>query len=271
MYCVIQEVKRRRPDPYGEYKEIRAYPMEWSIDGVPQVPVWHWEWTGRRFERPHLEAYKISLHESYREGGKVKKRQFSVVTMSWYSLIETWWGDCIIDGEDAVAEKTGLDLEEVHRLIDAKLDPIRERILAEYNKSPEHLAHLEHRRILEVHEQAREKFCKQYRVDGDEYSKCYDVFGVLRNVEYLEKIKAEYKAQKESESGYQEYFSSNYSGYSGSSYSIPTVGTYNAGESVILRQFYKSLAKLYHPDMNPGKDTTEAMKLLNRLKNDWGV
>ena len=39
----------------------------------------------------------------------------------------------------------------------------------------------------------------------------------------------------------------------------------------ILKRFYRSLSKTYHPDLNPGKDTTAAMQLLNRLKETWGV
>lgn len=268
MYCAIQKLTRKRPDPYGGYKEIKAYPLEMSINGVEQVPIWRWEWTGGRFERPHLEAYKISLHQSFREGGKVKKRQFSVCTMSWYNIIDVWWGDCVLGGEDAIVEKTGLDAAEINRLIDAKLDPLRERILAEYDKSPEHLAHLEHRRILDTHEKARARFCERYGVDSDEYSKCYDVFGVLRNEEYLEKIKAEHKARK---SSYRQYTGSNYSGWSSGSYSLSSASTYTEDETGILRQFYKTLAKKYHPDLNPERDTTKEMQLLNRIKDEWNV
>lgn len=268
MYCVIQEVKRKRPDPYGEPRELRAYPLEMSINGVPQVPVWRYEWSRERFERPHLEAYKISLHESYRKDGKIKKRQYAVATMSWYDVIKVGWGDCVLGGEDAIAEKAGLDLEEVRRLIYAKLDPLRERILSEYDKSPEHLAHLEHRRILEAHEKAKEKFCKRYGVDSDEYSKCYDVFGALRNAEYLKKIEVEHKARQ---SSYQQSTGSNYSGWSGGSYSFASVSTYTENETGMLRQFYKVLAKKYHPDLNPERDTTKEMQLLNRLKDEWNV
>ncbi len=80
MFCVIQEVRRKKPDPYGEYKEIEVYKNSWTVEGKP--PTWSWRYTGGRYERPHLEAYKITLHQSYREDGKVKKRQYSVCTMS---------------------------------------------------------------------------------------------------------------------------------------------------------------------------------------------
>ena len=39
----------------------------------------------------------------------------------------------------------------------------------------------------------------------------------------------------------------------------------------MLKKFYRSLSKTYHPDLNPNEDTTEAMKLLNKLKEQWGV
>ncbi len=31
------------------------------------------------------------------------------------------------------------------------------------------------------------------------------------------------------------------------------------------------LSRKFHPDLNPDRDTTEAMKLVNRLKDDWGL
>ena len=39
----------------------------------------------------------------------------------------------------------------------------------------------------------------------------------------------------------------------------------------IFKQFYRTLSKIYHPDSNQGKDTSEEMKVLNQLKSDWGV
>lgn len=44
MFCVIQEVRRKKPDPYGEHKEIIPYPLEMSINGVEQVPLWRWKY-----------------------------------------------------------------------------------------------------------------------------------------------------------------------------------------------------------------------------------
>ncbi len=269
MYCVIQKIMLKKRNPFGEHKEIIPYPLEMSINGVEQTPVWCWKWSEERFERPHLEAYKISLHQSYRENGAVKKKQFSVCTMSYYDICGDfgWWGDCIIGGENALAEKLGMETDELYNLIDGKLEPLRKRLEEEFHQSPEYAAKQRHRSILEAHDKARSAFAKRYSVDVDEYDRCYDVFGELRNAAYLEKIKAERKAKR----SYQESRRSTYGGGTSGSYSVPPVSTYTEDETAILRGFYRSLSKTYHPDLNPGKDTTAEMQMLNRLKELWGV
>ena len=39
----------------------------------------------------------------------------------------------------------------------------------------------------------------------------------------------------------------------------------------MLKNFYRMLSKAYHPDSNPDKDTSEEMKMLNSLKDEWGI
>lgn len=273
MFCVIQQVMKKKPSPYGEYREIEAYQNEWRIDDRPFT--WSYQYTGGRFERPHLEAYKISIHHSYREGGVVKKQQYSICTMSYYDVVEYSLSDCADSRIQATADKLGMDPAELYEFIETKLEPLRERLEAEFHQSPEYIAKQEHERIIADHLTARNKFCSRYGVDKDDYDRCYDVFGVLRNKEYLAKLKAEHKARETTEREkwrrYQEAWNSTYSGGGSRSYSIPSASTYSDGETAILKQFYRSLSKAYHPDLNPGKDTTAEMQLLNKLKEAWGV
>lgn len=284
MYCVIQQVMRKKPDPYGEHKEIIPYLLEMSINGVEQVPTWHWKWSEARYDRPHREAYKITLHQSYREGGGIRKRQYSVCTMSYYDLCGDcgWYGDFIIGGDQALAEKVGVDAAELCEIIEAKLEPLRERIEAEYHQSAEYKAKQEHQRILDAHKEARAAFSKRYGVDGDEYDRCYDVFGTLRNKEYLAEIKAAHKARQQAERearrrsreswrSHQDQWRSTYGRQSSGGYSVPSSSTYTEEETATLKKFYRSLSKTYHPDLNPGKDTTAEMQLLNKLKEMWGL
>ena len=215
MYCVIQQVMKKRPNPYGEHKEIVAYQNQWRLD----------ESSDERFERPRLEAYKISVHHSYREGGKIKKQQYSICTMSYYDIVEYSLYDCADSRIQAIADKLGMDSAELYEIIETKLEPLRERLEAEFHQSPEYIAKMEHERIIADHLTAQNKFCSKYDVDKDEYNRCFDVFGVLRNKEYLEQIKAQHKARKESERRYRKSWSSTYERYTSGSYSVPSVPT----------------------------------------------
>lgn len=232
MYCVMQQVMRKKPSPYGEHREIEAYQNEWRIAGDDRPYTWSYRYTGGRFERPHLEAYKITIHHSYREGGKVKKHQYPIRTMSYYDVVEYSLYDCTDGSIQATADKLGIAPAELYELIESKLEPLRKCLEAEFHQSPEYIAKQEHERIIADHLTAQNKFCSKYDVDKDEYNRCFDVFGVLRNKEYLEQIKAQYRARKESERRYQKTWSSTYEQYTSGGYSVPSVSTYsdvNAG------------------------------------------
>lgn len=269
MYCVIQEVRRKKADPYGEYREIEPYQNEWRIAGDERPCTWAWRYTGGRFERPHREAYKISIHHSYRENGVVRKHQYSICTMSYYDIVEYSLYDCGDSRIQATADMLGMDAAELYEIVETKLEPLRERLEADWHQSAEYQAKQEHRRILDTHSKARSAFSKRYGVDGGEYDRCYDVFGVLRNKDYLQQIKANHRARKQAEqarwSSYRESWSGTYTGGGGGSYS------YSEEERAVLKQFYRSLSKLYHPDLNQDRDTTGEMKVLNKLKETWGV
>lgn len=254
MYCVIQEVMRKKPDRYGEPLKIIAYQNQWRQDETKPF-TWAWKYSEERFERPHLESYKITLHQSYRESGKVRKRQWTVCTMSYYEVCESWWGDCRVGSEEELAEKAGVSVEELYQVIESKLGPLRERLEAEFHQSPEYIARQEHECVRAAYLEAQGRFCSQYDVDKNDFARCYDIFLILQNPEYLAQIKAQHQARKESWSSYRE---------SGRS-------TYTDKEIETLKQFYRILAKKFHPDVNRGVDTTEQMKLLNRLKESWGV
>ena len=130
------------------------------------------------------------------------------------------------------------------------------------------------------------------------YDYCYDVFGNLRNPEMLKQIQKEYKErkreekerQKKFEEWFHEYnweqFQKNHSGSGSyhndksdnykssddnSSYYSAVNGNYTDEEKVILKQFFRVLAKKYHPDSNAGKDTTKEMALLNKLRDRFGL
>ena len=94
--------------------------------------------TGEIFERPIKKAYKISIHDSYRENGKVKKKQWSICTISYYEIAEgwTWIGDFI--GLKNKVNDIGITEEKLCEMIYKKLDPLVEQIQEEFYQTAEH-------------------------------------------------------------------------------------------------------------------------------------
>ena len=119
-----------------------------------------------------------------------------------------------------------------------------------------------HEKILKAYRAKKEAFEKRYGMD--KYDCCYNVFGEVMNQAYLDEITqaAEYRQRS-----YYESSNSNYS-YSFNSFTNPT---YTSEEKERLKRFYKSLSKLYHPDVNHDPNAHGDMVLLNRLKEEWGI
>ena len=129
MYCVIQEVKLKKPDIKGNSISIK--PSSFTIMGETH---YSYERSEERFERDIRKAYKISIHHSYRENGKVKKKQWNICTIGHYSLIE--YGSCIDDycRLENKLEAIGISRERFDNLVYSKLNPLVEKIEKEYEK-----------------------------------------------------------------------------------------------------------------------------------------
>lgn len=267
MYCVIQEIELKKENEYGAYKELEVYYTSWVMNGV-EGGRYGYRYAGERFRRPIKKAYKISIHHSYRENGKVKKKQWVICTMNYYDLLEYWVGDCIYgDRLQSKLEEMGLDEETFWDMVYAKLQPIIDKIKKEFEATEEYKISQEHRAIIDKHITAKNEFESIY--GNNTYDYCYDVFGELRNKEKLEEIKEQHRAQEEyKKRSYQEYFKSNYNSYS-SSYQVSSSSNYTEGEKAYLKKIYKAAAMKLHPDTT--KDNGEGMKFLNRLKEEWGI
>lgn len=278
MFCVIQEVEVKTT-PAGEPKGIEVYESKFTIDGK-EICSYEYRNSAERFERPIRKSYRISIHESYRESGKVKKRQTVICTIGYYEVVDwgDWPGDYVVGGLALKAAALGMEENELADLIYTKWQTVVDHIREEYKQTEEYAAKRENRRIIKEHNERVNKFIEKYGVSRSEYNRCYDVFGKLRNPEYLEKIKAEYKEREEYERrsweqrrSYYKKNGGNYGGYGGGSYCGNVSSNYDETDKDMLKKFYRALTKIFHPDSNPDKDTSEEMKMLNRLKEDWGI
>ena len=274
MFCVVQTILRKKGNPHGEYRKYEVQSMAIQFpDGTSKTHYSYYpDYEAGRFERLRREAYRISVHESRREGGKVVKKQCAIATIGYYAFADGWGlYDYIDSGVSRAAEVFGVDYKTLYSLVEHKVQPLADNIVKEFHKSEEYKAKRQREKVEKAHQKAKKRFGEQYGIDPDEYDYCYNIFGELMDEGYLNKIIQQYKQKQEAYSSYQKSWRSTYEQYTRGSYSIPAASTYTEDEKGILRQFYKSLSKTYHPDLNPGKDTTAAMQLLNRLKEAWGL
>jgi len=269
MYCVIQRVQNKKVNFHGKGKEIKIDSYTWSIGGVSQT-TYSYKYEGE-FERSIKDSYKISIHKSYRDNGKVKKKQWVICTIGYYEIVDgwTWIGDHTIRLKDK-CEKIGISEDMLCDLVYAKLDPLIEQVKAEYETTEEYRVSKRNDEIIKKYLNDKESFENKYGPQTYDY--CYDVFGVLRNEEYFKKLKSNYETKQHySNSSYYSNFYSNYKedNYDFSSYFKNNDSTYTEEEKEYLKVIYKAGAMKLHPDIK--KDNGEGMKLLNKLKDEWGI
>lgn len=280
MFIVIQKIQLKKPQKSSAYKEYKVSSGSFCIDGVTKTFYSYGpDYDSGHFDRPHQEAYKISVRESYRDRGKVKQKQCVLGTIGYYQLADAFWTlyDLIEPGLDRAA-KMFKNTDNLYDLVEAKLEPIKKRIQREYHKTEEYKTGRERDKVQKQYQKAKAAFAKKYSVDENQYDYCYDVFGHVMNQEYLDEI----IRKAEAYSSYSNYDYSNYSNsgsYGGgssyqqdySSYFKTNSSNYTDEEKQTLKRFYKKLAAAFHPDVNPDTDTTKEMQLLNKLKDEWNL
>lgn len=275
MFCVIQKVKYKKKNPYGAHKEIEVTINNWGIGDDKPGQHYSYKRSDERFDRPILDAYKFSLHQSYRENGKVKKKQYSICTASYYDIIEYGVHDAIDRAVRHLTDELRMDEAELYDLIYKKVNPLLDKLQAEFETTEEYKVKQEQRVLLNAHSVREYEFEKIY--GKDTYKYCYDVFGELRNPEYLEKLKADKKASEEyQQRSYEEQWKryNEYSGSGGSSnnygsYSSDSQGNYTDEEKAVLKEIYRMASKKFHPDIS--KDDGSKMKFITKLKDQWGI
>lgn len=81
----------------------------------------------------------------------------------------------------AIAGELSVEVDEIYDILDSKISPLEKKIQDEYRATEEYKAYIKNRKILDEYENRKSEFAKEYEVDRDEYDRCYDVFGELRN------------------------------------------------------------------------------------------
>ncbi|GAA0236993.1 hypothetical protein [Metaclostridioides mangenotii] len=257
MYCVIQEVGLKKASK-GNSKRLEVYTWDWTINDK-YIKKYTYRKSSECFDRPIKKAYKISIHESYRENGEVKKKQWHISTEEHYSLIE--YGFELWKVENKLNEM-GITEAELYEIIYKKLDTLIEKITEEYHKTDEYKAEVDQTAILNKYTDNKQTFEAKY---GDRtYDICYDIFGMLRNKDELDRIKKEYEETQKQRKSYERAYENYRKSYSSSGYSVNNSSNYNENEKKLLKEAFKLLSHKHHPDKG---GSTETMSIINNLKD----
>jgi hypothetical protein len=281
MYCVIQKITKKKPNTNGAAKELKVTSFSFTNEFGREKTKYGYSYSYERFERPIRDAYKISIHKSYRENGEVKKKQWVICTMSYYDIVDFSLWDCAGFRITDKAEEIGIPEEELYKLIYAKFDPIEDQIEMEFQKTEEYKTKSKQDEILDKYHATKKEFNEKYtnplfkdnplfkQSETDEYDYCYDIFGVLRNPTYLKSLEDMKRWNDNAQRSYQSNKQSNYSNYDFSSYFKTNSSNYTDDEKVMLKKIYKVASKKFHPDVSGDDGST--MKFLTKLKEEWGI
>lgn len=262
MYCYIQQIKLKNTKYQGKAKAIE--PIQYTFNGRT---IYSYTMSKERFIRDKNISYKITMQHSYREDSKVKKKQWHICTIDYYSIAEnnTWIGDYMTSKKlEKILNETGLDEETFYNMIEEKLNPLAETIIKEYEETEEYKTYKKNQDILSKYSKSKKEFDDKYGYDT--YRECYNIFGELMNESRLKELKEQYRKNQEYKRSYYEQYGSSYNKQNYSSYFSNTQSSYTEQETRLLKEGFKLLAMKYHPDKNLDKDTTEIMAAINNLK-----
>lgn len=261
MYCVIQKLKVKSPSSISFIKNINVVTHDNDV-----VTTYGYETVEE--ELKSYTRYKISLHESYREDGVIKKRQYYIITIDALDL--AYYGyypvEDLVSKEklEYIKKQTSKTNEEIEEIFRSKVEPLTNKMKQCLEQKELYKTHQRHLETLSYYRMKKCDFEKVYGVGT--YNQCYNIFGTLMNYDRLQELKSIKREREEQERSYQNYKNSNYWN-NFNSYFNKQSSNYTEQETKLLKEAFKLLAKKYHPDKNPDNDTTEIMAAINNLKD----
>ncbi|MDO5519992.1 MAG: hypothetical protein Q4G58_05825 [bacterium] len=265
MQCKIEEFELNQVTSRGAPKKVIVDEFEW-LNGGEQGKTYTYRMSSERFERTNKKAYRIIVVE---DSGK----ECPVATMTYYDFVDFSIEDCIGDRLiEQIAKEMNTTAEKVWEVIKEKLDDLKAKIRFEFEQTEEYLENKKNQQIIENYKKAKKKFSLELGVDQAKYDHIYNVFGELKDADYLNKVHEQIKEREKFSQNSKRKNKEAWRNFSGSSdFFGGGKSSYSEEDKDMLSKFYKVLAKKFHPDANPGIDTSKEMQLLNEIKKDWGV
>ncbi len=263
MQCIIEEIMRDQVNSVGAPKEIQVSSYAWTNHGE-SGKTYTYQMSKERFTRDDKRAYRIVLMD--------ESISNLVAIIGYYDLVDYNTEDCIGDRLlEQLSGKMGVTVEAIWSIILEQLKPLQQAIKQEFSQSEEAKTSKHNQEIIREYEEKKRKFCMEFGMDGTKYDRCYNVFGELMDGSYLNKLHEQVAARQQFSANSKRKHKESWRHFSGSSERLLSHTSYSLEEQEILERFYKTLAKKFHPDANPGVDTSKEMQLLNQLKSQWGI
>lgn len=265
MKCIAEQIVKEHVNSIGASKEILVESYNYVSHGETGK-TYTYKMSPDRFERPIKIAYNVTIED------EATKESFHLITLTYYDFVDYELKHII--GTRRVEEAARVfsqDVETIWNVVLNELQPIQSKIREEFSCSEEYITNKKNREIIETYKKKKLKFSREYGIDAMKYDRCYNVFGEVVNQEYLNKIHEMVKDREKYSENSRKKHKQAWRNFTGGSGFFSGGGHYKEDEKEVLSKFYKVLAKKYHPDANPNKDTSKEMTLLNRLKKEWNV
>ncbi|MCL1951143.1 MAG: hypothetical protein FWF59_15590 [Turicibacter sp.] len=253
--CTIKKSKDAYPS-LGSSKGLFVFTSQYGDEPVRYC----YANTTEKFERPHQFAYEVWL-----EPQKSSKAPMMVALIPYYDLaLGCNWRDYLLPDE---YKRALLELRlcenKLDSLIDAKIGLIQHQAMSAWNEGAEAKAIKKNAEILSRYQENKKNFEVVWGYGT--YDFIFDVFGNLRNEEFLQWVQELKAGQKKMKDNPSFQYKKN---QQKKQQAVPPKQSFNDSEKAWLKKFYRTLAHEYHPDSG---GETEAMILINKLKNEWDV
>ena len=208
MFCAVQELTTKKENKNGHPKRLEVYPETLELIRNSTSTRWKYRFSEERFERPVKKAYKITVHKSYREDGKVKAKQISICTLNYYDFVDgQLQSEKVLAGIKKAAKGFRVAYKDMEQIVLEKIHAVEKEVLEDFSQTEEYKTHKQHEQIIVEYEKRKKEFDEKYEyTDGlNRYDACYDIFGELKNPKRLEEIELEYMVKQRTKRLKEEY------------------------------------------------------------------
>ncbi len=163
MRCSLTRLKIKRrtkkyPGPSGVYKGSKWEP---KYPGSSE-----YTFRGEEVKRDLKEKWRIVLYDSFKENGKIKRKQWYVCTITYWDIVDDYFvkshkGKLMNHAWkrlDGLFPDAGEDEKNaIKKIILSRIEPLRKKVLVDYQKSDEYYYRLIQNMVEEKHKESQAK------------------------------------------------------------------------------------------------------------------